>query len=711
MSLPLPSPSALPPLPVPVTPLIGRERELADVVRLLQEPTTRLLTLTGLGGIGKTKLALHAAHALGDFFRNGVIFVPLAAISDARLVSSAIAGALNLRESDEQPTERRILLELKFRRALLFLDNFEHVIEAAPFLGELLASCPELCLLVTSRTALNLVGERRYVVPPLGLPTCPAPAAETLGHSAAVALFLERARAVQPALQLNDESAAVIADISQQLEGVPLAIELAAARLNLLTLQALRTRLSHRLALLTSGPRDLPAHQQTLRRTIGWSYDLLDDDEQQAFMSLSVFAGSWTLEAAEAVLSAECTTEHAQPHERTLHVRPALDVLSSLLDKSMIMGVDDPQGEPRFAMLETLREYALEQLNQAGKAAATRQRHMDYYASFAARAGEHLTGSAQQRWLERLELAHDNIRAALQHADGQHDFTVIASIGGAVWRFWHVHGYVGEGRAWLDIAAHGREQVAPELIARVFIGAGWLANVQNDVVQAEGAFQASLAHARTAHDRWSIGLALGGLGRVAHLRGNRQQATNLYGASLLLLRQIRATEEVAWTLIRLGILALERGESDDATRLFTESRDAFDALGFVWGRTWAQTYLADAARAPNAQRYAEPLYRTALAEFEKMGDRESAEDLRLRLEQLMLPACATGGKHASSDALSAREREVLRFVATGMTDAQVAAALVVSPRTVHAHLRSIYAKLGVSTRSAVTRIALERGFV
>ena len=694
MSLPIPSLPVPASLPTPTTPLIGRERALADVVAAIQADTTRLLTLTGAGGIGKTRLAIAVAQQCAPSFADEVIYVPLAAIRDAGLVPSAVAGALGLRFADAQPGAAQVVAELQHRHALLVLDNMEQVIDAAPFVAELVARCPRMTLLVTSRAILNLAVEHRYTVPPLALPA--APTLETLATSPAVALLMERARAVRPDLQLTAEHASTVADICNRLEGLPLAIELAAARLNLLSLPALQERLTSRLNLLTSGPRDLPPHQQTLRKTIGWSYDLLLPDEQHLYALLGVFAGGWTLEAAEMIwqVAGSSSTD-------------LLDLLSSLLDKSMIIRADSGAGRPRFAMLEAIREYALEQLRAARLDDTARQHHAAFFTRLCEQAEPHLTGPAQREWLDALDEEHANIRAALAYAAERSAVLPLAQISSAIWRFWHVHGHVQEGRGWLMQAiAHGA-QVPAALRARVQTSAGWLANVQGDLSAAEQHFAQALEDAQSAADQDAIGQALGGLGRMAHLHGNAERAARLYEESLRLLRAASNRQEVAWTLVRMGILALERAQYPQAHALFVESSTAFAALGFGWGQTSAQTYLGDTAQAQGDAPEAARCYHAALRSFEQLGDRESAEAVQQRLAPA-LPTAPAAPALPHPDALTPRERDVARYVATGMTDQQVAQTLHISPRTVHAHLRSIYAKCGVSTRSAITRLVIEQ---
>jgi predicted ATPase/transcriptional regulator with XRE-family HTH domain len=346
-------------LPVLLTPLIGREQEVAAVCAELAHPTVRLLTLLGAGGIGKTRLSLQVATQMRDQFADGVCFVPLAPIRDPALALSAIAQVLDIRESGARPLLEQLKEALRHRQLLLLLDNVEQVVTVAPHLEELLAACPHLKLLVTSRATLHVQAEQIFPVPPLSLPDLlHLPESEALAHYAAVALFLQHARAMQPGFQLTAANARAVAEICVRLDGLPLAIELAAARIRLLSPQALLGRLSQRLAILTSGPRNLPVRQQTLRNTLTWSYDLLEQEEQQVFRQLSVFVGGWTLEAAEVVGNA-----HRPPDRASVSV---LDAMTSLLDASLLVQVGKPGEEPRLLMLETVREYGLECLQDSG---------------------------------------------------------------------------------------------------------------------------------------------------------------------------------------------------------------------------------------------------------------------------------------------------------------------------------------------------------
>src|SRR5688572_13755648 len=429
-------------LPLQPTPLVGREKEVSEVCDLVRGEETRLLTLTGPGGIGKTRLALQAAADLLEDFPDGTYLMLLATLTEAELFLPAVAETLGVRETGEQPLDESLKDYLHERRLLLVLDNFEQVLEAAPTVTELLAVAPGLKVLATSRAPLGLYGEHVYPVPPLTLPDLKRPPPlERLTQYEAVGLFLERARALKPDFEVTNESAPAVAEICVRLDGLPLAIELAAARIKMLPPKAILQRLTSRLKLLTGGARDLPERQRTLRATIEWSHALLDEGEQLLFGRLAVFAGGRALEAIEAI----CDAEGDLPVD-------AFEGVSSLVDKSLLGQEEGPNGEPRFVMLETIHEFAREKLQGSGEAEQIKRVHAEYFLTLAEEAFPELRGPDQLEWLERLEAEHDNIRTALSWALEGKEVEVALRLGGALSWFWSMRGYYGEGRRWLEEA-------------------------------------------------------------------------------------------------------------------------------------------------------------------------------------------------------------------------------------------------------------------
>ncbi|MGH7453319.1 MAG: ATP-binding protein, partial [bacterium] len=421
-----------------ITPLVGREHQIEALRQLLLKAEVRLVTLTGPGGIGKTSLSLQVAISLLEEFAHGVFFVGLAAISDPELVLPTITQTLGIRETRSKPLRESVSEYLRDKHLLLVLDNFEQVVAAAPVVSDLLAACPHLKILTTSRIVLRLKGEREYPVEPL-----PAPDPRKAGHSkdslsqyAAVELFIQRALAVKPDFEVNNDNAPAVAEICFRLEGLPLAIELAAARLKLFSPQALLARLGSRLQLLRGGPRDMPARHQTLRQAIAWSYDLLTPAEQEFFQRLAVFVGGCSLEAVEAICN-------ATPQGGAFD---ALDGLTALIDKSLLRQEPTKEDEPRFVMFETIREFALERLQATNDWQATRRRHADFFLALAEKAEPELTGSKQALWLNILEREHDNLRSVFLWIEetGQADYGL--RLGGVIWRFWIVRGHMREGR-------------------------------------------------------------------------------------------------------------------------------------------------------------------------------------------------------------------------------------------------------------------------
>ena len=443
-------------VPAQLTPFIGRGHERAEIKDLLG--SVRLLTLTGPGGTGKTRLSVQIASELTHTFRDGVNFVRLAALRDPTLMPNAIAEVLNIHEQSGQPVRETVKTWLRGKQMLLVLDNFEHILDGASYISELLNAAPDLRIMVTSREVLHLYGEQEYPVPPMTLPHANS-SMEDITRSEAVALFLQGAQAAKPGFEITEELAPAIVEICQRLDGLPLAIELAAARIKVLSPQHILERLDERLATLTGGSRDLPQRQQTLRNTIDWSYDLLNEFEQQLFACLAVFRGGWTLEAAEAICAGFTGVA-------------GLDGLQSLVDKNLVSQRSQVDGQMRFYMLETIREYAKECLTALHDEAEVRQCHADYYRDLAERAEPMVRGYDHDLWMPRLMAERDNFRSALEWSFGDGELESGMRLVGGLGLFWYLEGhhYVAA-RRWVYMAMDYVEQVPRDVAAMVYMAA------------------------------------------------------------------------------------------------------------------------------------------------------------------------------------------------------------------------------------------------
>src|SRR5258708_1529684 len=557
--------------PATPVPSIGREEELARLRELLLSPQQiRLVTLLGPGGIGKTHLALQVAMEMRERFADGVCFVSLAAISDPGLVIPAIAKGLGIREISERPLFEQVKVALRNRHLLLLLDNFEQVQKAASQLPELLTECPQLKILVTSRARLHVYGEYEFSVPPLALPDLTQPLeSDTLSQNAAVALFVQRAQMVRYDFRITPTNAHTIAEICVRLDGLPLAIELAAARIRSLASQPLLERLVSRiLDVVASTDQDVDDRQRTLRNTIAWSYDLLGSEEQQLFRRLAVFAGGWNVETVEALYQAL--------GDPALHV---WDGVESLLDMSLLQPAEQ-EGEGRLRLLETIREYGMELLDASGEAEITRQVHAGYYLRLVEEAEPQLKGVQQTTWLARLEQEQENLRVALRwHIERGEEESALRFCG-ALWWFWRQRGYWSEGRRWLE-AALGLPQARGSTVARAraLWAAGDLAYYQDGNQTARSLLEASVSLCRALGAEKDLAIALGTLGVFMRMQGDHAAASPLLEESEQLCRILGSNWELAYLLRKLAEHAAQAGELKQAVVYAQESFTLAQKLG------------------------------------------------------------------------------------------------------------------------------------
>jgi non-specific serine/threonine protein kinase len=744
-------------LPAPLTSLVGREREIVAFVEIVRRPGVRLVTLTGPGGVGKTRLALAMAGELGSEFADGAAFVPLAQIRDPALVVSAIARALGVRESGDGPLLLRLTAALADRDALLILDNLEQVLAAATDVAAMLAACPRLKIVVTSRAVLGISGEHTVVVPPLP-------------HGEAMTLFAARAQGADHGFALTEENARDVAAICDRLDGLPLAIELAAARVRVLPLKELVPRLTERLRLLTEGPRDQPPRLRSMRDAIAWSYELLAPSEQALFRRLSVFVGGCTLEAVKAV----CGDAGSD----------VLDGIAALVQQSLLQRVESGEGTLRFAMLETIREFGLEMLAAGCEAEESHRRHATYFA----RLVEPMTAPAlvmtdPQLNLARLDADYANFRAAIVWVDEHGEIETLLRLVAGLEVYWCLRGHLREGRGWLERALLAGANAPTHLRAAALLAAGWVARDQGDLPGAEAFGQQSRTMFRAAGATAALAEALILLGNVAGARGNLTQAQAFHEEALDLLD---CTSEPFWRAValrHLGWLSYLRGDTEEGERRLMETlalcqrtgnsfvavkilsnlatialargecdqaaarwRDRLDLSWDARGVLWSLEGLAEVAAAFGEHHGAARLWGAADACRERLGIARlpaqaaayeaSTALARAGLDEAVYAAAWAVGRSQPLDqvvaeakalavdigvaphrqrptrhGLTARELEVLRLVVEGQTNPEIAADLFISQRTARAHVAAILAKFGVPTRAAAATYALRHHLV
>jgi predicted ATPase/DNA-binding CsgD family transcriptional regulator len=771
-------------LPLQLTSFVGREREIADLRKLLTTEA-RLVTLTGPGGSGKTRLALAVASGLVDEFEDGLWWVELASLSDPDLVPQTVASTSGVRETPGRSLIEALVEYLESRDVLLLLDNCEHLVEAcAAFSDTLLHACPELKILATSRETLALAGERIWPVPSLSTPDPHTlPQIEELGCIESVRLFVERARSREPDFALDSRNAPSVAEVCRGLDGIPLAIELAAARVGTLSVTQISDRLGYSLTLLSGRDRSVPERQRTLRAALDWSYELLDEAERKLFGRLSVFAGGFTLQAAEAV----CTGGEIERDE-------VLDLLGHVIDKSLVVAEAGEEDALRYRLLETIRQYGMEKLAEFGEAGRVPRRHAEYYLALAEEVEQE--PSEQGAWLRRLKTEQDNFRAALSwslnpEATAQSaDLGLRLAVALGQRRFWAAYA-LGEGRGWLDRGLAGGGASSESVRARALYEAGWLATVQGDYARATVCLGESRTILRELGDVSGTAISLAMLGQLTVQGGERERIDPLREEAEALLRELSDERAIAYLLVFLQWAAWDRGDYGQAVKLAEESLSLSRGLGDLYGIALGSGSLGfvvlDKGETDRAEAQLEEGLRALLDLQDKIGifhcllglagvaaarrhlaraarlwgaadvlgeafaigilplyqrnydDESRRAATRSQLGEAAWEAAWSEGRAMSSDraidyalerppqtseedeapsalpaypaGLSAREVEVLKLVAHGLTNAQVAKELFISPNTVNRHLNSIYHKLGVSSRAAATRFASDYNLV
>jgi predicted ATPase/transcriptional regulator with XRE-family HTH domain len=634
-------------LPIPPTRLLGRSRELAGVVARVQDAQVRLLTLTGPGGIGKTRLALEAAADTRTLFGDEVFFVALGELRDAALVAAQLAKVIGVVESGSELVEL-LSRRLAGRRALVVMDTFEHLTPAVPLVYSLLLNCPQASFLVTSRSALRVRGEHEFPVPPLGLPPATLDIGpEDIGQWPATALFWERARAVRPDLELDPGTASIVAEICRKLDGLPLAIELAAARVRHLPLPAIRGQLDHRLEFLAGGALDLPLRQRAIRDTVGWSYDLLREGEQGLFRSLSVFAGGWCLDALPDVAGSPDAADALDP----------LGGISALVDQSLVV-LNPQRPEPRYDMLDIVREYAAARLANAGETGEVERRHALHYLAFAERAEPHLVGSGHGGWFGRLDVERGNLRRGMAWTIDHGETALALRFTVALWRYWRQLGEFAEGRGWSNAALALAGEAAPSLRAKAVWGAAALALPQADHARMAELAAEAIALARRSDDPMDLRNALTVHGMVAMCRGRYRDAIEPYTECVAICRSLGTSWQLATSHLNLADALLHSGRAEEAITGFRQALRLYQELGDDIFAARVTNHIAHAALAGNDVAHADRLAREALTSFAEHGERQGIAE-GLDTMAAVAAARSKADRAATIDGAAAAIRETI----------------------------------------------------